>query len=940
MDKGLKLLSDLTVFSKYAKYNPKTNKRESFAEIVSRYQNMMIDKFPQLEIEIINNCQYIRDYKVLPSMRMMQFAGKAIEVNNARGYNCSYLLVDSYHAFNETMFLLLGGSGVGYSVQKKHIDKLPEIHKPTKERKFLVQDDIMGWADAVKVLIKSYFGLGSKPKFDFRAIREKGSLLITAGGKAPGAEPLKICLAHIEAILENKQNGEKLTSTECHDIMCHIADSVLSGGIRRAAMIALFDFDDEDMISSKYGTWWEKSPQRGRANNSAVAFRPKLDKQEFLQLWKRIELSNSGEPGIYLTNNPEWGTNPCVTGDTEILTKEGYKEIYTLINQEVEIWNGFEWSLVTPKITGYNQHMLKVTLSDGRELTSTDYHKWILAEGYTGKFKKVETKDLKIGDKIIKYNFPIIKEGEQVSLKHAYTQGFISAEGMDDYKYFWLYEPKYMCKDRLDIKTEGSEFINFNEVKRKTIWYNDVYKEKAYVPFEWNLTSKIEWLSGLFDGDGTELTEGGLQICSTDFVFLKDLQKLLSTLGINCKVLHAQEEGNKMMPDGKGGEKEYFCQKSYRVCIGAVQMQELKNLGLHCSRMTFDKTPQRDASQFVKIVKIEDAGYEDRVYCFNEPLKHLGVFNGILTGQCVEIALRPFQFCNLCEINASSVESEEDFYNRVKVASFLGTLQASFTDFHYLRDVWKKTTEKDALLGIGMTGIASNKVKDYLTEGVKIAIKENERIANIIGIKKAARITCVKPSGTTSCVLGTSSGIHTWHSPYYIRTMRFNKSETVAKYLMENHPEICEDEFYSPKQTLCVRIPIKAPKDSLTRHQETSIEFLERIKYYYNNWVKPGHREGINTHNISATVSIKQDEWETVGEWMWDNKNTYNGLSVLPYDGGSYIQAPFEEITEERYNELYNKLKNIDFLQIIELEDNTTQNSEIACGGGDGCEIK
>ncbi len=306
------MLSDITVFSKYAKYDYKTKKRESFNEIVSRYQNMMINKFPDLELEIINNCRYIREYKVLPSMRMLQFAGKAIEVNNARGYNCSYLLVDSYHAFSETMFLLLGGSGVGYSVQNKHIEKLPEINKPTKERKFVVQDDIMGWADAVKVLVKSYFGLGSKPKFDFRAIREKGTLLITAGGKAPGSEPLKICLAHIEAILENKRNGEKLSSTECHDIMCHIADSVLSGGIRRAAMIALFDFDDEDMISSKYGTWWELNPQRGRANNSAVAFRPKLEKKEFLQLWKRIELSGSGEPGIYLTNNPEWGTNPCV----------------------------------------------------------------------------------------------------------------------------------------------------------------------------------------------------------------------------------------------------------------------------------------------------------------------------------------------------------------------------------------------------------------------------------------------------------------------------------------------------------------------------------------------------------------------------------------------------------------------------------------------------
>lgn len=363
-----------------------------------------------------------------------------------------------------------------------------------------------------------------------------------------------------------------------------------------------------------------------------------------LLFWERVV--NYDPSSIYKQYQID-GTNACVTGDTEILTKKGYKEINTLVDTEVEIWNGFEWSLVTPKITGYNQHMLKVTLSDGRELTSTDYHKWILAEGYTGKFKKVESKNLKIGDKLFKYNFPILREGEQVNLKHAYTQGFISAEGMDDYKFFWLYEPKYMCKDRLDIKLEGAEFQNINEVKRKTIYYNDIYKEKSYVPFDWCLTSKMEWLSGLFDGDGTELIEGGLQICSTDFTFLKDVQKLLSILGVNCKVIDAQEEGNRMLPDGKGGLKEYFCQKSHRLCIGAIQMQELKVLGLECSRMSFNKTPQRDASQFVKIVKIEDAGYEDKVYCFNEPLKHFGIFNGILTGQCGEQPMAIYDTCRL-----------------------------------------------------------------------------------------------------------------------------------------------------------------------------------------------------------------------------------------------------------------------------------------------------
>jgi len=274
---------------------------------------MLINKYPKMKDAIESTVEFIRDKKVLPSMRAMQFAGPAMEVNNARGYNCAYLPIDSLHSFSETMFLLLGGSGVGYSVQKHHVAKLPAIIKQDtyKQRTYLVEDSIMGWADAIKVLMKFYFEGGFKPKFDFRAIRQKGARLVTAGGKAPGPEPLKICLAHVDAIMERKNDGEQLSPLECHDILCHIANSVLSGGIRRSAIISLFSHDDEEMITCKYGNWWELNEQRGRANNSAVLKRGEIFAQEFFDLWKRIEASGSGEPGIYWTNDLEWGTNPC-----------------------------------------------------------------------------------------------------------------------------------------------------------------------------------------------------------------------------------------------------------------------------------------------------------------------------------------------------------------------------------------------------------------------------------------------------------------------------------------------------------------------------------------------------------------------------------------------------------------------------------------------------
>ena len=615
VDLGLDALSKLTVFSKYAKYIPELKRRETWDEIVDRYQNMMIKKYPKLEEAIVKSAELIRAKKVLPSMRALQFAGPAAEVNNARIYNCCYLPIDSLHSFSETMFLLLGGTGVGYSVQNHHVAQLPSIKTPGKKRTYLVEDSIMGWADAVKVLMKAYFEGSFMPNFDFRAVRQKGARLVTAGGKAPGPEPLKLCLSHIQAVLERKKEGESLTSLECHDILCFIANSVLAGGIRRSAMICLFDHDDEAMITCKYGDWWEINEQRGRANNSAVLKRGEISEEQFKSLWERIEASGSGEPGIYWTNDKDWGTNPC------------------------------------------------------------------------------------------------------------------------------------------------------------------------------------------------------------------------------C-----------------------------------------------------------------------------------------------------EIALRPYQFCNLCEVNVSDVQNQIDLNDRVSVAAFFGTLQAGFFDFHYLRPIWAKTTQKDALLGIGMTGIGSGEILKYNLEiAANTAKVVNQLITEKIGTNEAARITCIKPSGTTSLVLGTASGIHAWHNDYYLRTMRFNKNEDVAVYLMDNHPELCEDDVLRPTDTVCVRIPVKAPEGSIFR-TETAIDTLERVKKFSNEWVKAGHIDGANTHNVSATISILENGWEEVGNWMWDNREVYNGLSVLPHFGGSYKQAPFEDITKEQYEERVSHLKNVDLTKVVELDDTVDFGQVAACAGG-ACEI-
>ena len=658
MDKNLNILGDLVHHMKYAKYDESKGRRETYEETVNRNMQMHIGEYPELKTEIEETYEFVRDKKVIPSMRSMQFAGVAIDVNPSRIFNCSYLPVTSIDAFNETMFLLLSGCGVGYSVQRHHVEQLPEIRKPIASRRYLIQDSIEGWADAVKVLMKSYFADRSLPLFDYRAIREKGAQLVISGGKAPGPDPLRKCLNTIQTMLERKQNGDKLSTIEAHDIQCIIADAVLAGGIRRSALISLFSIGDDDMMKCKsiqhaeieevidrvngsihvrvnvndtqktvwipeddYNKlekeqklqWFYLYPERARSNNSIVMARSLITEDVFKQRWEVIQSSGSGEPGLYFTNNVELGTNPC------------------------------------------------------------------------------------------------------------------------------------------------------------------------------------------------------------------------------C-----------------------------------------------------------------------------------------------------EISLNAHQFCNLTSINVSNLIDQEDLNERAKAAAFLGTLQASYTDFHYLRAVWKKITEKEALLGVSLSGIASINVLDYdFTEAANVVVDENERVAELLGINPAKRVTCIKPEGTGSLVLGTSSGIHAWHNHFYKRRIRVGKNEAIYEYLKKELPELVEDEVFG--NGAVITVPVRAPEEAITRDEDV-IAFLERVKYFTEVWVKPGHKGGMNTHNVAATVSIKPNEWDKVSDWLWANHDSFNGLSFLPYDNGTYVQAPFEDITIEEFDKFSQYVKTIDLEDVLEINDNTDLQSELACAGG-VCEV-
>ena len=923
---------------KYARFMKDEFRREGYEDTVERNMQMHIKKFPQLEQEIREAYALVSERKVLPSMRSMQFGGRPIEVNPSRVFNCAFLAIDDYRAFNEAMFLLLGGTGVGYSVQKHHVEKLPDIRKPNskRSRRYLIGDSIEGWADSIKALMRSYFEGGSKLIFDFSDIRPKGARLVTAGGKAPGPQPLKECLIKVEGILDSKEDGEKLQPIEVHDIICYIADAVLAGGIRRSALLCLFSADDEEMISCKSGNWWETNPQRGRANNSAVILRHRVIKSYFKELWARIKASGAGEPGIFLTNDKEWGANPCVeialrnnqfcvSGDTRLITKDGIVEIKDSVGKEIEIWNGEEWSAVKPFQTGEADRLHRVWFNDGSYLDATDNHKFLVKNRFKKVFKEVETIDLIELLKTEKYQIQIpranIKYFDGQKEEMAFEYGFILGDGFADGKRIkanlYSEDKKISFKKTKVIR----EYFNYNNKPFTTIQFdvNEGFAKKLKYDiglpkelFGWDRESIINFISGWIDADGSKASKGVRLYGAYDK--LKDAQLLLTKCGINSSLNLAQKKG---VSTNLGIRKKDLW-----------YLQITKTSDLKTQRVkTNNPNGAAHKGKFQIIKKIDTLEGLHNSFCLTEDKLHQCVFNNVLTKQC-----------NLCEINASDIENQEDYESRVKAAALIGTLQASYTDFHYLRDVWRRTTEKEALLGIGMTGIASNKVQKLdMEKAARVGVEENRRIASMIGINPAARVTTVKPSGTTSLILGTSSGVHAWHNDYYIRRVRVGKNEAIYGYLQREHPELIEDDFFRPHDTAIIMVPQKAPEGSIMR-TESAVEMLERVRDLHSRWVKPGHIKGQNTHNVSATVSIKEHEWEEVGEWMWENRNSYTGLSVLPYDGGTYVQAPFTDCSKEEYETLLNSLKNIDLTQIFETDDDTNLQGEIACGAG-GCVV-
>lgn len=1013
-------MADYIAQSKYARYRPELGRRETFGEGVDRVRDMHLTyfadkasvRFPSelpadvaelagdnagLLVETLGGKpldEVIRETfaavarkEVLPSMRSMQFGGRAILVNHSRLFNCSFSNVDRVEFFREYFFLLLSGCGVGFSVQKHHVALLPHLPQRAAEDDLEVQhhtvaDTVEGWCDALDALFKSHYE-GKKIEFNYSLIRHRGAPLKTSGGKAPGHRPLKVALEKVDAILAEAA-GRALRPIEVYDINMFVAKAVLSGGVRRSATIALFSPDDEEMMNAKTGSWFEKNPQRSASNNSAVLSRNEDNRAHFEKLFQAQK--EFGEPGFYFSDHLDAGCNPCVEiglspvadwplsddevanllrygyqgdlpgmtrlsgfqmcvhGDTPLLTRQGITSIKEAVGKRTEIWNGKEWSAVTPFVTGHGRKLYRVHLSDGSHLDCTSEHNWAVRL-YGSKEFKLSTRQmaehLSKGRRLSIPRANVRHPGSGTSVANAYEYGFVLGDGTTEEHGV----PFATCfKNNQALALDGRHGGARVSGKAKTACRN-VYFYKLDRPlagaikapgiplpsevFSWDEKSVLDFIAGWIDADGSQANAG----CRLygESAKLKTAQLLLTKCGINASLNLAAEAGQEVEIEGRKVTRQ--------TDLHYLQIPNASRIPSRRLSLAGGKEPTMKG-KYQTVRRIEELPGEHTTYCFTEPKRHMGLFGNVLTYQC-----------NLSTINAAAAKTALDFYRAVIRAVVIGTLQAAYTVMPYLGPITRLINEHDALLGVSICGFMDNPDLFFdpavLTKGARLARAANRLVAHQIGIRHASRVTCVKPEGTASLLLSAASGIHPHHARRYFRRVTANRAEPVYQFFKARNPQMTEVSVYNPGRDDFICFPVEASDKALLRGDVSAEKFLQLVRLVQQTWVINGTDESNRNpeirHNVSNTCTVKADEWDIVREFIWANRRYFTGISLLVEDGDKkYPQAPREEVTASeadiaRWNSL--QPNPVDYTEMREATDETKLADVAACAGG-SCELK
>lgn len=996
---GKQLMSDSKFYEGYARYLDTRYEtwEESVDRVMMMHREYYNDKMTKDLNQLFNEVQKgYEDKLFLGAQRALQFGGEQLLKNNARMYNCSASYCNRPNFFGGAFYLLLSGAGVGFSVQTHHIEKLPKIVKrnPLSASVYIVDDSIEGWANTIDVLLSSYFVnnqvfpeyYGKKVFFDLTHIRPKGSF-ISGGFKAPGAEPLRKALDKIEQLIENElKNGEtSLRPITAYDITMFIADAVISGGVRRSATICMFSKEDKDMINAKTGNWFIDNPQRGRSNNSVVLIRGEVSRKEFSDIIKSVK--DYGEPGFIWSDSTEFLYNPCcIAGDSTIMTKDGIKPVNELVGKKfIAIVNGKEYETESEGFwkTGVKQ-LYKLQTEEGYDLRATADHKILCVndKGIT------EWKDLQN-----------ITEGESIQLTSGsndvwgsqedseYEKGWIIGNLVGDGTIQKDFALLRYWHDEIYLGDKANYILNKHF---KTKGYNDytgtISKDKIFTVqskglrdlsttfgiTEENKTPTIElekqsskfligYIQGFFDADGSVQgsQEKGVSIRLTQNSFerLQQVQRILIRLGINSKIYkNRTNDGFRQAPDGNGGKKDYFCKAVHELVISKVNLVKFRDIvgfssvakmkRLNDTIASYKRNPNKESFSAI-VSSITKDSIED---VYDVSIKNIHAFdaNGIIVHNC-EIGMDGtdysddgktvigygFSFCNLTEINGSKSINKEIFFEQCKLASIMGTLQAGYTDFKFMRDNTKSIVDRDALIGVGITGMMNNPQilfdAEIQREGAKIVKKWNKIVADMIGINQAARTTTVKPSGNSSVLLGCSSGIHGDHSKKYFRHVQFSKDSEVAQLFIKSNNSMVETSIWNKDRDIVVAFPIVTNGNSIYKKDVVGVKQLDYVKLTQQNWIEEGTNielctDGRLRHNVSNTIQV--DNWDDVENYIFDNQKYLCGVSLAASNGDkAYVQAPFTEVLE--WNEIVEKYGQVSFFTsaLIEVAEEAFDNN-------------
>jgi intein/homing endonuclease len=1050
-----KAVSDYIHASKYARFRPELGRREVYSETVDRVEDMHVGRFPELRDEIKWAFGLVREQKVLPSMRSMQFGGDAVLNVHNRIYNCSYSLVDRMEAFSEAMFLLLCGCGVGYSVQFDHVEKLPPLVfiDPKRIRHHVVQDSIEGWADALRALVTSYQS-GEYVEFSYHLVRPAGAPLKTSGGRAPGHVKLKGSLEHVRRVLDGAQ-GRKLKPIECHRIMCHAADAVLSGGIRRClpagtlvhaerGLVPIEDITVGDRVRTSKG-WSPVSEviDQGvqplvRVNTQTGTFkctgghRVAVLRSPTEYVFKRADELCADDrlvfpehilpgrktalpPWEYLRNDHDTRSVDITVPPLDaamawfigLLHGDGYVHVNRKSNDGGSNFVSLAMNAVdteTPEV------VRRCHAAFGRfGVASTDYNvdgentRVVRASGrqlalYFEKFKTPNTS----------LEVPAFILNGTPEIRGAYLAGLFDSDGGARNRpvllcgsvypnflrqlqavYASLGIPTQLVKNR-DATEDGrqalyhlnlvgelpravfKQYVEPHAVKRIVEEYTS-QNDYGY-PGEWIVNSELDY-NRKWAPARRQMTVGAYERCGGERgPFLP-----ITVYGVEAtdELAHTYDlsvdEAHEFVAEG------LLVHNSAMIALFSLDDGEMMSAK---TGNWFDREPWfQNANNSVALKRDEVRRKQfKRIFQmtreWGEPGFYFTSNHDHGTNPCCEIGLDPvlvvdveiktklakrniqvqigdkytgWAFCNLCEINAAKLTSLEDFLIAARAAALIGTLQATYTKMSYIGWVSETVAERDALLGIGMTGMLDAPHIACNASYQRMAAAEvrvwNVKYAAMLGIKPAARTTCVKPSGTTSLELGcVGSGHHPHHARRYIRRVTADELEFVFQAFRRINPHMC---VRKPDGKWVIEFPVMAPDGATVKADLGAVQFLEMVKSTQRNWVLPGtgnsaYSPGL-THNVSNTAQVKPDEWEQVAEYLWDNREFFAGVSMIQSTGDKdFAFAPHEEIVTEadevRWNAIVGNYKPVDYSALSEATDATDLSAEVACAGG-ACSI-